>query len=114
MRNLSVRLKPWLIIYGMAVELLYIMCESELSAPDLPRDVAGLGSGLLLVVTTLPSSIIAGFLQNGAGHLLGYGDDYSHAFWPRFVAFQAVIALNPCLFSTLSRIRGGDGSQGDR
>lgn len=114
MRNLPVRIKPWLIVYGMAVELIYIMYESELSAPDLPRDVAGLASGLLLVVTTLPSSIIAGFLQQGAAHLLGYGDDYTHAFWPRFVTFQAVIALNLFLFAILSRIFGSDGSQGDR
>ena len=114
MRSTSGRPKHWLIIYGVAVELFYIMYESELSAPDLPRDVAGLGSGLLLVVTTLPWSIVAGFLQYGAGHLLGYGDNYSHAFWPRFVAFQVVIALNLHLLSQSSRSRSIGGNQGDR
>lgn len=86
-----------LLWYYIAVEAIYILYELALMRGI--HDGNGLALGLVLTFLTLPSVLIVGWLQWHAAELLGYIPGDTHAFWPRFIAWQVPIFLNSILFA---------------
>lgn len=91
------------VMYVAFSELLYMVYEWQL--PGDPHSGNALALGLLLVALSVPAGLTAGWTQWHAGILLGYPPGDTHAFWPRFIAWQTALLINAVLFALLTRRR---------
>jgi hypothetical protein len=81
--------------YFLVAELIFLVYE--VAVPSGIGGAAGVASGLLLMVVTLPFGLAGGPLQWYAAQWMGYGTGDTQAFWPRFIAFQLPLLLNVCI-----------------
>lgn len=87
--------------YMVLMEVVYFLYE--VSLPRGPHEGASLLWGLVLAAMTLPSNLVAPYLQWHTAEWLGYRPGDTHAFWPRFIAWQIPILLNTCALSLIVR-----------
>lgn len=87
------------LLYLVLVELVYLLYEAAL--PRGPHEGTSLLWGLVLAAMTLPSNLIAPYLQWYTAEWLGYRPGDTHAFWPRFIGWQLPILLNTFVVSLI-------------
>ena len=90
-------------IYFLAAEFLFLMCE--LSALHVIDPANGLLWRPLLLLATLPSSLLGVGLDWYVPAMLGYTHGDLHAFLPRAITWQAPLLLNSVLFFVLVKRR---------
>jgi hypothetical protein len=93
------------LVYIIGVEFIYLLYE--LSLQNSPESALVLG--VVLAFFTFPTIILSGAIQPSVALLMGYAASDTHAFLPRFAAWQIPIFINFYVWILLTRPKNDAG-----